>query len=207
MDLEQKILSFLSSKRVGVSFTALQIAKGVGLSVSSEVNPILYRMERSGRVHSKRPLNSGNAPLWSLCSPNQQNSKYIHPYIHPSIHPSTHPSIHPPILPSIHPPIHLPLSGSLSQLERDVLSQLGAHSGQPVTATEIAKSLGQTSIKKSDVNNSLYGLRERGRVKMFQSGQGPPVWSMAQEKQTSPSTSSKMGSERHGKGGTVVTVV
>ena len=64
--LENKILDFLSKNGSNPS-SALQVAKGVGLSTASEVNPVLYRLERDGRVQRKQsPNDSDKFPLWMI---------------------------------------------------------------------------------------------------------------------------------------------
>ncbi|XP_067092133.1 protein kinase containing Z-DNA binding domains isoform X2 [Osmerus mordax] len=58
-DLENKICTFLNDKEDGA--TALQIAKGVGLKKASDVNSVLYRLEKTGQLFR----NSDQPPIWS----------------------------------------------------------------------------------------------------------------------------------------------
>ncbi|XP_046884838.1 interferon-induced, double-stranded RNA-activated protein kinase-like isoform X1 [Hypomesus transpacificus] len=58
-DLENKICTFLNDKEDGA--TALQIAKGVGLQKASDVNSVLYRLEKTGQLFR----NSDQPPIWA----------------------------------------------------------------------------------------------------------------------------------------------
>lgn len=61
MCLNEKILSYLESCPVP-TFTALQIAKAVGLKKASDVNGTLYRLKDAGKLH----MSVDRPPLWSL---------------------------------------------------------------------------------------------------------------------------------------------
>ncbi|XP_063047882.1 protein kinase containing Z-DNA binding domains [Engraulis encrasicolus] len=60
MPLRETILSYFEGSPPGSTFTALQIAKAVGLKTAKDVNGTLYGLQREDRL-----CVSGNPPLWS----------------------------------------------------------------------------------------------------------------------------------------------
>ncbi|XP_039623805.1 uncharacterized protein LOC120538378 [Polypterus senegalus] len=67
-DVTAQVQHFLVGKEE--RFTALEIAKGIGLSTAKEVNPVLYKLEKQGELVR---VNEKGRPLWCLSSQNQKS--------------------------------------------------------------------------------------------------------------------------------------
>ncbi|KAL2083311.1 hypothetical protein ACEWY4_021084 [Coilia grayii] len=62
MSLGERILSYLEGCPPGNTYTALQIAKAVGLKTAKDVNRTLYDLRKEGRLC----VSNGSPPQWSL---------------------------------------------------------------------------------------------------------------------------------------------
>ncbi|CDQ90371.1 unnamed protein product [Oncorhynchus mykiss] len=132
--LKERIYTFLKVKKQG--FSALQIAKAVGLIKAKDVNSVLYTLNRAGLLHAT----PDKPPVWSVEKPGAASVSVSVPESDQVPSPSETPGI------------------TEEGLRRVLMSK---SDGRGMSAQEIARELGQT---RKCVNKHLYDLKSSGKA-------------------------------------------
>ncbi|XP_036801832.1 protein kinase containing Z-DNA binding domains isoform X1 [Oncorhynchus mykiss] len=132
--LKERIYTFLKVKKQG--FSALQIAKAVGLKKAKDVNSVLYTLNRAGLLHAT----PDKPPVWSVEKPGAASVSVSVPESDRVPSPSETPGI------------------TEEELRRVLTSK---SDGRGMSVQEIARELGQS---RKCVNKNLYDLQSSGKA-------------------------------------------
>ncbi|XP_028650959.1 uncharacterized protein LOC114646788 [Erpetoichthys calabaricus] len=157
-DVTAQVQHFLVGKEE--RFTALEIAKGIGLSTAKEVNPVLYKLEKRGELVR---MNEKGRPLWCL------SSQYLES---PEI------KLQEQAVMSIDEPF-LKLSNNDNAEAVQILALFeNLKQGEKLDSCTIASRL---TLERKTVNKHLYQLQREGRVRQCEGSRWAQVSGTTQQ--------------------------
>ena len=167
-------------KKSDRQFTALELAKQVGLGSRKEVNPILYDLQSQGKIRKSQD----QPPMWQLAPGRSIPGSSWHPRYDGGRGQGVTSQ---PIAPS-------ETAAQTPNTEDELhakLTEVLCKSKQPLTALELGKVLG---VSRKIANQTLYLLEKKGIVSKIEGG-GPPKWYLLRSTHSPPVTMSSTGQQ------------